>query len=141
MKKRFTLILTFLLLMLCTYAQKASRLISINNALQYAKSYCNDSEGKYDYYKGVSKKTINGRSYYYIFVDQQPGAGWEHACKHLYISTSAVSENSMVLSEDGTHPYGNIDIEPLEVKDRYGSNSTLKAKVAKLNSNDEEKNS
>ena len=126
--------------MLCTYAQKASRLISINNALQYAKSYCNDSEGKYDYYKGVSKKTINGRSYYYIFVDQQPGAGWEHACKHLYICTSAVSENSMVLSEDGTHPYGNIDIEPLEVKDRYGSNSTLKAKVAKLNSNDEKKN-
>ena len=140
MKKRFTLILTFLLLMLCTYAQKASRLISINNALQYAKSYCNDSEGKYDYYKGVSKKTINGRSYYYIFVDQQPGAGWEHACKHLYICTSAVSENFMVLSEDGTHPYGNIDIEPLEVKDRYGSNSTLKAKVAKLNSNDEKKN-
>lgn len=79
MKKRFTLILTFLLLVLTSFAQKASRLVSINTALQYAKSYCNDSEGKYDYYKGVSKKSINGRSYYYIFVDQQPGAGWEHA--------------------------------------------------------------
>ena len=140
MKKRFTLLMTFLLIVLTTFAQLASRLVTINTALQYAKSYCNDSDGKYDYYKGVSKKSINGRSYYYIFVDQQPGAGWEHACKHLYISTTKVADNSMVLSEDGTRPYGNTDIEPLDVKDRYGSNSALKAKVAKLNTNAEEKN-
>lgn len=140
MKKQITLVFCLLLFVLTAFAQNASRLLSISAALQYAKSYCNDSEGRYDYYKGLVKKAINGQSYYYIFVDQNPGASWEHACKHLYISVTGVSDKYPIISEDGTRPCGNIDMEPLDVKDRYGSNSTLKAKVAKLNPNAGEKN-
>ncbi len=124
-----------LLFALTFHAQTVSRVVDLNKVLAYAMSYCNDSDGKYDYYKGVTKKTVKGQSYYYVFVDQQPGAGWEHPCTHLYIRAAGVTAQYPIIAKHGTRPLGDTDVEPLQVKDRFGLNSSLRPKVSKLDSN------
>ena len=135
MKRKF--LLFFLVVAFTTFssAQYVTRIIPVSIALQYAKSYCNDSDGKYDYYRGAVNKIINGRQYYYIFVDQQPNAGWEHPCKHIYVNVHGVSVSTPIICEDDTRPLDNVDLKQLSVKKRYSSHSTLKPKVAKINTN------
>lgn len=83
-----------------------------------------------DYYS-VSTQNINSWT---IFVDAEPQKGWEHKCylvnvpRDASISLSSKFKNMMI--EELNLPPA-LDMIPLEVKNRYGSNATEKPYVRK----------
>lgn len=72
-------------------------------------------------------------AYWTIFVDAEPMKGWEHECYVLKISKSTTTTvdktEPLSMEQHKMPPSGNY--VPLSVKDRYGSNSSIKPVVAK----------
>ena len=127
-----------MMFILCLQYNYAGHLDRRDNTklIEYLKTVCNDKLGEYDYYQGSKMVKIGFYDYSYFFVDMQPGAGWEHPCKHLYCrATSPLFSADTLIVYDGMRPLPDADLIPLSVKDRYGSKSKLKAKVAKLQAN------
>ena len=127
-----------MMFILCLQYNYAGHLDRRDNTklIEYLKTVCNDKLGEYDYYQGSKMVKIGFYDYSYFFVDMQPGAGWEHPCKHLYCrAASPLFSADTLIVYDGMRPLPDADLIPLSVKDRYGSKSKLKAKVAKLQAN------
>lgn len=72
-------------------------------------------------------------SYWTIFVDADPMKGWEHECYVITVfkttTTSIDNTEPRSMEQHKLPPSGNF--VPLSVKNRYGSNSGMKPKVAK----------
>ena len=127
-----------MMFILCLQYNYAGHLDRRDNTklIEYLKTVCNDKLGEYDYYQGSKMVKIGFYDYSYFFVDMQPGAGWEHPCKHLYCrAASPLFSADTLIVYDGMRPLPDADLIPLSVKDRYGAKSRLKAKVAKLPAN------
>lgn len=108
----------------------AVKSVTLEEALYACKLHFQDKD--VDYYH---VKNINNDSWT-IFVDADPMAGWEHECYKIDIPTTIEAKQQLYPLEgllDITRmkrpPVGNV--VPLEVKNRYGSNSTLKPIVRK----------
>ena len=135
MKKLICILMMFILCLQYNYAGHLDRRDN-TKLIEYLKTVCNDKLGEYDYYQGSKMVKIGFYDYSYFFVDMQPGAGWEHPCKHLYCrAASPLFSADTLIVYDGMRPLPDADLIPLSVKDRYGSKSKLKAKVAKLQAN------
>lgn len=78
-----------------------------------------------DYY-GID---TNSRDYWYFFVDAEPLKGWEHECYRAYVSKNTYPDYATVSTELLSMPPVGIIPFPLEVKNRYGLNSTIKPSV------------
>mgnify|MGYP005751976905 FL=1 len=135
MKKLICILMMFILCLQYNYAGHLDRRDN-TKLIEYLKTVCNDKLGEYDYYQGSKMVKIGFYDYSYFFVDMQPGAGWEHPCKHLYCrAASPLFSADTLIVYDGMRPLPDADLIPLSVKDRYGAKSKLKAKVAKLQVN------
>lgn len=145
MRKALFLFIAAFLYSVAAVCQIPERIIKVTpqNALDVAVKACSDYKKQYHYFiSNTLVKKDNGQ-FHAVFVDKKPGAGWEHPCAYVYVKTSMLSSEAApyYIVEEATHPKGTIKMRPFRVPDRYGSNSTLKPRVAKLNVNAGEKNS
>lgn len=96
---------------LSAYADAVS---SKDMAIKYAKQLA-DGEQQYKYY--ISKttlkdtiaygKTLKGE-YWLVFVDEKPGANWEHPCKYIFVNTNGNDEQNYII--DAVMPPHNIEL-------------------------------
>lgn len=129
MKKKILSLCLIAVLCITAAAQSVTDVLSQGFALSFAKEACSDESGDYDYYVGENVQSILNEKYIYFLVDMQPGAGWEHSCKHVYVNINGQKNSTIV--KDGVHPLAGISIKPAYVKKRYASKSALKVKVPK----------
>ena len=54
--------------------------------LSLSRKACSDTEGQYRYYISEDLEGDASSSTRLVFVDTNPGAGWNHSCKYLYYS-------------------------------------------------------
>lgn len=123
---------------LCGRVHNDSIEITPRSALSLVIKACSDENNKYDYYIGEEFVQRNGYPCYFFLVDMKPGAGWEHPCKYAYVNVKIPmgKTNPRVILEEATRPLDNMELRPIMARKRYGTNSTLKSKVTKLNGND-----
>lgn len=145
MRKTLFLFIAALLYSAAAVSQVFERLVSVKpqEALDVAVKACSDYKDRYDYYISETSVKRDNNLFHVVFVDKKPGTGWEHPCAYVYVKISKKSLEAVpyYIVEEATHPKGTIKMRPIRVHDRYGSNSTLKPRVAKLNANAGEKNS
>lgn len=145
MRKTLFLFIAALLYSAAAVSQVFERLVSVKpqEALDVAVKACSDYKDRYDYYISETSVRRDNNLFHVVFVDKKPGTGWEHPCAYVYVKISKKSLEAVpyYIVEEATHPKGTIKMRPIRVHDRYGSNSTLKPRVAKLNANAGEKNS
>lgn len=145
MRKTLFIFIAALLYSAAAVSQVLERLVGVTpqEALDVAVKACSDNKSQYDYFISETSVKKDNSLFHAVFVDKKPGAGWEHPCAYVYVSTTRSTSEAVPyhIVEEATHPKGTIKMLPIRVQDRYGSNSTLKAKVAKLNANAGEKNS
>ena len=90
----------------------ASREMAIAQVKEHIKA---DGKKQYNYYISktvlnnpqIQGQTLNG-SYWMLFVDQMPGANWEHPCKYAFVSTTDKGGISCVV--DSVCPPSDIDL-------------------------------
>lgn len=95
-----------------------------------------DDNGDYDYYIGIPAIQQVNKSMCLVFVDEEPGSGWEHPCKYVYLTRvqgNAEIKHSIV---DSVCPPTNITLRPIHKPNRYGANATMKPVVEKDLSNE-----
>lgn len=95
-----------------------------------------DDNGDYDYYIGFPAIQQVNKSMCLVFVDEEPGSGWEHPCKYVYLTRvqgNAEIKHSIV---DSVCPPTNITLRPIHKPNRYGANATMKPVVEKDLSNE-----
>ena len=117
------------LLCLCTFTKAyAGNGVSPDEAVRIAKQLTADSGQAYRYY--ISKTTLKDTiaygndlrgEYWMVFVDEMPGANWQHPCKYIFIN-AAESEPLNYVVDAVMPPY---DIEMTEYNKA--------AKVSKIN--------
>lgn len=140
MKKIYSLFL----MLLCCMAAGAQTLSSLtkNDAYEFARNLVSDESGEYDYYicstrllmpikEGASSRQI---SVYFVLVDEEPGSGWEHPCKYVFVPVSPVYKDYSI-AVDTICPPAKMRLEPIYVPNRYGANATKKPAVEKDLSN------
>lgn len=136
--KRFVLLIITLSFGIIGYAQAVIRPIQVTKeqALTWAKmQYAFPSS--VDFYIGTKNLregeiSFIGNECWYIFVDEEPMKGWEHKCTGMYIqksSLSALDRISIAKIENLTMPPSDIELEPIDVKNRYGNNVNYKLRV------------
>lgn len=115
-------------------------------AVNVAAEAIGDSNGKYDYYIGVtttqglsgwiSGPTSIQQSCWIVFVDEEPNSGWEHPCKYVYVkaNTNPTVSDTQIL--DMSMPPTGISLEPMRVANRYGAQAKHKPVVPKINVNE-----
>lgn len=115
MKKTLSILfvsaLCFLSVPLSIYADAGS---SRDMAIKYAKALA-DGEQQYRYY--VSKTTLKdtiayGKSlkgeYWLVFVDEKPGANWEHPCKYIFVNINGNDKQNYII--DAVMPPHDIEL-------------------------------
>ncbi len=141
MKKIYSL---FVLLLCCVAAEAQ---ISIMDAeyriVQSVRRMLADTACVYDYYLGESNRVMPSKvitptlkraePVWVVFVDEEPGSGWEHPCKYVYLpKTNNISTYEII---DSVCPPADVELRPVLKPDRYGTNAK-KHVVEKIQSND-----
>ena len=89
-----------------------------------------DGKKQYNYYISktvlnnpqIQGQTLNG-SYWMLFVDQMPGANWEHPCKYAFVSTTDKGGISCVV--DSVCPPSDIDLTRCDKNIRTQASNNL----------------
>lgn len=105
--------------------------VSQTEALQIAKSQFENQDVDYYLYHDRVQ-------YWEIFVDAEPYKGWEHDCYLIVIPKTKDSEETITptIQNLTLPPFG--EITPLDVKNRYATNSSTKPVVAKAELTEDE---
>lgn len=136
MKKLHFLFLLLLFSNLNVFAQIGIHFVTEEEALEKAKTYI--IEGDYDYYIGLKDESTKPNFHelkWYVFVDMEPMKGWEHKCCLIKIPyhrfETAPQTNNIITPavEKLTMPPLDVDLKPIEVKNRYGSKANYKINV------------
>lgn len=133
MRKLFSLVVLFL----CSIVANAQIIIE-PEVSEIAKMLLHDDEGKYDYYVGQtynvpdSPSHSSSKGYWFVLVDLEPGSGWEHPCKYVYIPKQSLGFAPNYRIVDSTRPPSNITLRPAFKPNRYGDNATMKPCVPKI---------
>ena len=132
MKKIYSLFL----MLLCCMAAGAQDMGSVDEfCYRFVSRLLGDDNGDYDYYIGLPAMQQVNKSMCLVFVDEEPGSGWEHPCKYVYLTRvqgNAEIKHSIV---DSVCPPTNITLRPIHKPNRYGANATKKPAVEKDLSN------
>lgn len=133
MKKIYSLFL----MLLCCMAAGAQDMGSVDEfCYRFVSRLLGDDNGDYDYYIGIPAIQQVNKSMCLVFVDEEPGSGWEHPCKYVYLTRvqgNAEIKHSIV---DSVCPPTNITLRPIHKPNRYGANATMKPVVEKDLSNE-----
>lgn len=133
MKKIYSLFL----MLLCCMAAGAQDMGSVDEfCYRFVSRLLGDDNGDYDYYIGIPAMQQVNKSMCLVFVDEEPGSGWEHPCKYVYLTRvqgNAEIKHSIV---DSLCPPTNITLRPIHKPNRYGANATMKPVVEKDLSNE-----
>ena len=133
MKKIYSLFL----MLLCCMAAGAQDMGSVDEfCYRFVSRLLGDDNGDYDYYIGIPAMQQVNKSMCLVFVDEEPGSGWEHPCKYVYLTRvqgNAEIKHSIV---DSVCPPTNITLRPIHKPNRYGANATMKPVVEKDLSNE-----
>lgn len=133
MKKIYSLFL----MLLCCMAAGAQDMGSVDEfCYRFVSRLLGDDNGDYDYYIGFPAMQQVNKSMCLVFVDEEPGSGWEHPCKYVYLTRvqgNAEIKHSIV---DSVCPPTNITLRPIHKPNRYGANATMKPVVEKDLSNE-----
>lgn len=135
------------LLLCCMVAEAATvRQMTPQRACLLAHNIVGDTEGNYDYYycrialpDSVPTFEMNyqyGRLCWLVFVDEEPGNGWEHPCKYVYISSYESQTDFNYLVIDSVCPPEDVTLQPILKPNRYGEKGKMKPYVPKVLSND-----
>lgn len=141
------ILISLSLLLCCMVADAADiRLVSSGRACWLAHDIVGDTEDDYDYYcyrialpDSVPTFEMNyqyGRLCWLVLVDEEPGSGWEHPCKYVYISSYESPTDFNYLIIDSVCPPDNAKLISTYRPNRYGEKATMKPYVPKILSND-----
>lgn len=131
-------IFSFVVFAMCCVAAEAQTYLSVDEACRRAKSIIGDHTNKYDYYAGSVFHTVysprklpSTESCWLVFVDEDPGCGWEHPCKYVYLPRKRSSPNCYEVV-DSVCPPADVFLEPVAISNRYGENAAMKPSVPKV---------
>ncbi|MBO5186485.1 MAG: hypothetical protein J6B91_05480, partial [Prevotella sp.] len=147
MKKNLLFLLFALMCGLNANAQTIIKTISKDAAVALATQKV--GQGDYDYYIGETTTfpTDNPsfgsvgtpsrqETYWFVFVDLKPNAGWEHPCKYVYVKKKySVTDTDYIIVKDAVCPPANVNLTPYKKVNRYGTKSRMKPNVPKIQSN------
>lgn len=135
------------LLLCCMMAEAATvRQMTPRRACWLAHNIVGDTGNDYDYYccrialpDSVPTFEMNyqyGRLCWLVFVDEEPGNGWEHPCKYVYISSYESQTDFNYLVIDSVCPPEDVTLQLVLKLNRYGEKATMKPFVPKVPTND-----
>lgn len=121
--------------LLVTSASAQSPFFSAQDGVNFLKQQFPNKD--FDYYS--CSRIVNGvvERYQCIFIDAQPTAGWEHDCYIFTVDELEILSNKKqtpILANPLKLPPKGI-YNPISVKNRYGTQATVKPTVAKLSQN------